>query len=256
MDEQNELDAVSEQLEEQSAEGSEGGQEKEPEFEIPEKYKGKPLKAVFEELEHANKNMGRYANELGELRKLSDELIKSQLRPQQEQPAPKEVDFFENPQEAIRRQIESNPEVQSAKQYAMQARQVQAKQQLQQMHPDYQQVMQDQGFAQWVSKSPVRKHLLQQADSQYDLMAADELLSTYKELRGVKAPQQQAVLSEPEKAARDKSLSAASVESSGTGESSKKILRRADILKLMMQPAKYREREQEIALAYAEGRVR
>jgi hypothetical protein len=111
MDEQNELDAVSEQLEEQSAEGSEGGQEKEPEFEIPEKYKGKPLKAVFEELEHANKNMGRYANELGELRKLSDELIKSQLRPQQEQPAPKEVDFFENPQEAIRRQIESNPEV-------------------------------------------------------------------------------------------------------------------------------------------------
>ncbi|MDH2692747.1 hypothetical protein, partial [Escherichia coli] len=71
-------------LKEQSAAGSEGEQAKEPEFEIPEKYKGKPLKAVFEELEHANKSMGRYANELGELRKLSDELIKSQLRPQQE----------------------------------------------------------------------------------------------------------------------------------------------------------------------------
>ena len=55
MDEQNELDAVSEQIEEQSAASNEGGQEKEPEFEIPEKYKGKPLKQVFEELEHANK---------------------------------------------------------------------------------------------------------------------------------------------------------------------------------------------------------
>ena len=40
MDEQNELDAVSEQIEEQSAASNEGEQAKEPEFEIPEKYKG------------------------------------------------------------------------------------------------------------------------------------------------------------------------------------------------------------------------
>jgi len=104
-------------------------------------------------------------------------------------------------------------------------------------------------------KSKVRTEMFRKANA-FDLDQADELLSTYKELRGVKAPQQQAVLSEPEKAARDKSLSAASVESSGTGESSKKILRRADILKLMMNPAKYREREAEIAQAYSEGRVR
>ena len=255
MDEQNEIDAVSEQIEEQSAEGSEGGQEKEPDFEIPEKYKGKPLKQVFEELEHANKSMGRYANELGELRKLSDELIKSQLRPQQEQPAPKEVDFFENPQEAIRRQIESNPEVLAAKQYAIQAQQAQAKAEFERRHPDAMQIVQDAGFGEWITKSKVRTEMFKKANA-FDLDQADELLSTYKELRGVRAPQQQTVLSEPEKVARDKSLSAASVESSGTGESSKKILRRADILKLMMNPAKYREREAEIAQAYSEGRVR
>ena len=256
MDEQNEIDAVSEQIEEeQSAASSEGGQEKEPEFEIPEKYKGKPLKQVFEELEHANKSMGRYANELGELRKLSDELIKSQLKPQQEQPAPKEVDFFENPQEAIRRQIESNPEVLAAKQYAIQAQQAQAKAEFARRHPDAGAIVQDKDFGEWIMKSKVRTEMFRKANA-FDLDQADELLSTYKELRGVKAPQQQAVLSEPEKAARDKSLSAASVESSGTGESSKKILRRADILKLMMNPAKYREREAEIAQAYSEGRVR
>jgi hypothetical protein len=255
MDEQNELDAVSEQLEEQSAEGSEGGQEKEPEFEIPEKYKGKPLKAVFEELEHANKNMGRYANELGELRKLSDELIKSQLRPQQEQPAPKEVDFFENPQEAIRRQIESNPKVVEAGERAEILRKIVAKAQFDRLHPDSGAIVSDPDFGAWIGKSKIRAELWQKAVD-YDVEAGNELLSTYKELRGVRALQQQAVLSEPEKAARDKSLSAASVESSGTGESSKKILRRADILKLMMNPAKYREREAEIAQAYSEGRVR
>lgn len=256
MDEQNELDAVSEQIEEeQSAAGSEGGQEKEPEFEIPEKYKGKPLKQVFEELEHANKSMGRYANELGELRKLSDELIKSQLRPQQEQPAPKEVDFFENPQEAIRRQIESNPKVVEAGERAEILRKIVAKAQFDRLHPDSGTIVSDPDFGAWIGKSKIRVDLWQKAVD-YDLEAGNELLSTYKELRGVKAPQQQAVLSEPEKAARDKSLQSASVESSGTGESSKKILRRADILKLMMNPAKYREREAEIAQAYSEGRVR
>lgn len=254
MDEQNELETVSEQIEEQSAEGSEGGQEKEPDFEIPEKYKGKPLKQVFEELEHANKSMGRYANELGELRKLSDELIKSQLRPQQEQPAPKEVDFFENPQEAIRRQIESNPKVVEAGERAEILRKIVAKAQFDRLHPDSGTIVSDPNFGAWIGKSKIRAELWQKAVD-YDVEAGNELLSTYKELRAVKAPQQ-AVLSEPEKAARDKSLQSASVESSGTGESSKKILRRADILKLMMNPAKYREREAEIAQAYSEGRVR
>lgn len=254
MDEQNELETVSEQIEEQSAEGSEGGQEKEPDFEIPEKYKGKPLKQVFEELEHANKSMGRYANELGELRKLSDELIKSHLKPQQEQPAPKEVDFFENPQEAIRRQIESNPKVVEAGERAEILRKIVAKAQFDRLHPDSGTIVSDPNFGAWIGKSKIRAELWQKAVD-YDVEAGNELLSTYKELRAVKAPQQ-AVLSEPEKAARDKSLQSASVESSGTGESSKKILRRADILKLMMNPAKYREREAEIAQAYSEGRVR
>ena len=246
----NELDAVSEQVEqEQSAESSESVEVKEPEFEVPEKYKGKSQKQIFDELEHANKSMGRYANELGELRKLTDELIKSQLKPKAEEP--KEVDFFENPQEAIRRQIEANPEVLAAKQYAIQARQAQARAEFERRHPDAMQIVQEQEFADWIKKSKVRTELFQKANA-YDLDAGDELLSTYKELKSVRT----AKLSEAEKQSRDKTLKAASVESSGTGESSKKILRRSDILKLMMNPAKYRDRQKEIEPAYAEGRVR
>lgn len=254
MDEQNELDAVADEIEAQSAEGGEGEPAKD-EYVVPEKYRDKPLKVVFEELEHANKSMGRYANELGELRKLTDELIKSQLKPSQEQPPVKEVDFFENPQEAIRRQIESNPEVQDAKKYAIMARQAQAKAEFERRHPDAMQVVQDKDFQEWVGKSRVRLELFQKANA-FDIDSGDELLNTYKELKAARAATQQTQLSDDEKSARDKTLRAASVDSGGTGESSKKIFKRADILKLMMNPAKYREREAEIARAYQEGRVR
>jgi hypothetical protein len=52
-------------------------------------------------------------------------------------------------------------------------------------------------------------------------------------------------------------LKAASVDVGGTGESSAKIYRRADLIRLMMtDPARYEERQPEIMKAYAEGRVR
>ena len=253
LDEVSELDAVTEELKEQSAESVESEvSEAKPEDEIPEKYRGKPLKQIVEELEHANKSMGRYANELGEVRRLADELIKSQLKPKEET---KEVDFFENPQEAIRKQIESNPEVLAAKNYAIQARQAQAKQALAQKHPDFGQIIQDKEFAQWVGSSNIRRRLFQEAEA-YNLEAADELFSTFKQLKGVR-PQQEVRIDPAEKAARQASLKSASVETSGSGESSKKIYRRADLINLRLRdPGKFARMQDEIDAAYRENRVK
>ena len=124
--------------------------------------------------------IGRQAQEVGEVRRLADELLKSQLTPKPEAETPKEVDFFENPQEAIRRAVESSPDVAAAKQYAQQAQRAQVKMQLQQLHPDMAQIVADQEFAQWVSGSPVRQQLMRQADQNFDLGAAHELLSTFR----------------------------------------------------------------------------
>jgi hypothetical protein len=247
-----EIDAVSEEMKEQSAESVEPQvSETKPDDEIPEKYRGKPLKQIVEELEHANKSMGRYANELGEVRRLADELIKSQLKPKEEI---KEVDFFENPQEAIRKQIESNPEVLAAKNYAVQARQQMAKQALAQKHPDFSQIVQDKEFADWVRSSKVRIKLFQEAES-YDLDAADELFSTFKQLKGVRP--QEVKVDPAEKAARQASLKSASVETSGSGESSKKIYRRADLINMKLSdPSKFERMQDEIDAAYREGRVK
>lgn len=222
------------------------------EYAFPEKYRGKSVEDVIKMHQEAEKVVGRTMNEVHEVRKLADELIKSQLTPKVVAEKPKEVDFFENPQEAIRQQIENHPRVQAAEQFAMQAQREQAKQRLGQLHPDAQQVIGDAEFQNWVKASPVRTRLFQQADN-YDLDSANELLSTYKELRGVRQKQVEAV----DNTVRDKALSAAAVETGGTGESSRKFFRRADLIRLKMRdPNKYEAMQDEIMAAYSEGRVK
>jgi hypothetical protein len=224
---------------------------------IPPEYRGLSQAELARKLKHSYREMGRQANELGEIRKLADELIKTQLKPtkvQEEQP--KEVDFFENPQEAINRAVASNPEVQAAKQFAVQAQQEMLKRKLQEIHPDVGQLMGDQEFGQWVMSSPYRQKLLKQADA-YDLEAANELFSTFKEIRAAKVRQTVAKTSEVEQSEREASLRSAAVDTGGSGEVTKKVYRRADLIRLKMRdPERYEAMNDEILQAYAEGRVR
>jgi putative ubiquitin-RnfH superfamily antitoxin RatB of RatAB toxin-antitoxin module len=120
-------------------------------------------------------------------------------------------------------------------------------------HPDFQQVVQDSGFTEWVKASPVRLSLYAKADGEYDFDSANELLSTYKQLKQVQTKQVAAV----DNTARQQSLKAASVDVGGTGESSKKIYRRADLIQLRMRdPDRYEALQPEIMAAYAEGRIK
>jgi hypothetical protein len=123
---------------------------------------------------------------------------------------------------------------------------------LNQAHPDMAQVVQDPEFRNWVQASKVRSKLFQQAD-EYDVEAADELLSTFKELRQVKQQRDVKV----DTVARDRSLRSAAVDTGGSGETSKKIYRRSDILKMMMHNrSEYDSRADEFSRAYSEGRVK
>lgn len=245
-----ELETVEQQVQQQPAE------ESKPNVNdvIPEKYRGKSLEDLVKMHQDTERNLSRQGNELGEIRKLADELLRSQLAASKpkEVEQPKEVDFFENPQEAINRAVETNPAVLEARQYAIQAKQAQAKQQLAQMHPDFQQIIADQEFAEWIGKSQVRQNLLRQADA-YDLAAANELLSTFKELRSVKQQQ----VTKVEDKAREATLKAAAVDTGGSGESGKKVYRRADLIRLRIRdPDRYDAMQHEIMAAYQEGRVR
>jgi hypothetical protein len=222
--------------------------------EIPEKYRSKSLEEVVRMHQEAEKYIGKQAQEVGEVRKLADELIKQNLSPKQ-QPVEEEpeVDFFENPQKAVQNTIDRHPDVVKARQAAVDFNKMQMQQKLTQQHPDFVQVANDQGFVDWVKQSPVRLGLYAKADGEFDYDSANELLSTYKELRGIKAKQ----TSDAGETQRKSNLKAASVDVGGSGESGKRVYRRADLIRLKMtDPDRYEALSGEIMQAYQDGRVK
>ena len=223
--------------------------------ELPEKYRDKSLDEIVRMHQEAEKLIGKQAQEVGEVRKLADELIKQNLgsRQQQTRQEEPEVDFFENPQKAIQRTVDNHPDVQAARQATLEMRRSQIQQRLAQEHPDFGEIARDQDFANWVKSSPVRIKIFEQADAGYDFDSANELLSTYKQLRSVKQKQ----TSDEGEVTRKQNLKAVGVDVGGSGESSKKVYRRADLIRLKMQdPDRYDALSQEIMTAYQEGRVR
>ena len=224
---------------------------------IPEKYAGKSLEEIVQMHQEAEKLIGRQAQEVGEVRKLADQLLKQQLSNKQPELPQKqeenELDFFEDPKTAIQKAVAQHPDVLAAKQAAMQLKQIQTQAALLKKHPDFTQVIQDPEFSGWVKASPIRLNMFAMADAQYDFAAADELISTFKQLKTVKAAQ----TVEAAKQARSTDMKAAAVDVSGTGESSKKVYRRADLIRLRMSdPDRYNALQDEIMAAYAEGRVK
>lgn len=237
---------------EDSVDAKETEQPEEPKDELPEKYQGKSVKEIIQMHQEAEKLLGRQSSEVGELRKAVDSFIYEQ---QEKLKAPKEpeVDFFDDPAQAVNQAIENHPKIKQAEEYTEQYRREATISKLQQKHPDYQTIIQDQNFADWIMASKVRQQLYVQADKGMDFDAADELLSTWKERN--QAIQQTV---EAEKAARKSEVKKASTGNvRGSGESSRKIYRRADIIKLMKEdPDRYASMSDEIMKAYSEGRVK
>lgn len=222
---------------------------------FPDKYKDKSLEDIVKMHQEAEKMIGRQAQEVHEVRSLADQLLKRQLETDKAptvESAP-EVDFFENPQDSIKRAIENNPAVLEAKQANLELKRMKTAQQLASKHPDFGTIANDTGFQEWVKASPIRLGLYAKADAEFDFSSADELLSTYKELKQVRNNNVQ----ETGKKQQAQALKAASVDTGGSGEVAKKVYRRADLIRLKMtDPDRYEMLQPEIMAAYAQGRVK
>jgi len=221
---------------------------------LPEKYREKSLEEVVRMHQEAEKLIGKQAQEVGEVRKLADELLKQNLGSKQQQvEVEPEIDFFENPQKAVQNTIDKHPDVLAARQAGMEFKRMQIQQKLAQDHPDYTQVVNDSEFQNWVKSSPIRLGLYAKADGEFDYDSANELLSTFKQLRGVRVKES----GQADNAARAKTMKAIEVDTGGSGESSKRVYRRVDLIRLKMQdPNRYDALSDEIMAAYAEKRVR
>ena len=232
--------------------------------ELPEKYRGKALDEIIKMHQEAEKLIGRQAQEVGEVRKLADSLLKQQLESKHDtQPSKaQEIDWFEDPERAVKQAVENNPVLKKMQEEQAKQAQLVALQTIEKAHPDFVSVAQSDDFQQWVTSSKIRTRLYEQA-SDYDVDSALELLDTYKSLRNIKQQQQETVkaadesLKKVDAETRSKNLKTAAVQQGGTGESTKPVYRRADLIRLRMQdPSRYESMAEEILQAYADGRVR
>jgi hypothetical protein len=230
-------------------------QEAQDEDAIPEKYQGKDIKDVVRMHQEAEKLLGKQSSEVGELRKIVDDFVKTQLEANNSpQEKDEEFDIFDDPDKYIEHKLANHPKIKEAEELSRSMKQAEIYNKLQANHPDFQEIIQDARFGEWVAASKVRTELYQRADQKFDYDSADELLSLWKERQNIVAE-----TGKMQEADRKRQLKAASTGSAkGSSErASRKIYRRADIIKLMQtDPNRYQDMAAEIRQAYAEGRVK
>lgn len=231
-------------------------EEQKESFELPDKYKDKPVEELVRMHQEAEKLLGRQGAEVGELRKAVDDLLKTKLDEfkggNEVEDQEEDFDFYENPKEAVNRTLEKSETIQQMKQMLAQQQQAEVLKMIENKYPDYRDTIQDQNFVEWIKASKVRTELLQRADK-YDLDAALELLGNWKELKGT-------VEKVKEVNEKDRKLQRKAASTGGGGSSepvSRKIYRRTDLVNLMRtNPRKYMANVEEYDRAYAEGRVK
>lgn len=228
----------------------------EQEDELPEKYRGKSPAELVRMHQEAEKAIGRKGSEVGELRKIVDEYIKSQSIETQAPPKPvteEPVDWFDDPDKALEQRLNNDPRLREIEADRIQTRREKNLAMLERKHPDYQEHLNDPQFAEWVMGSKVRTKMFLDADQKYDADSADELLSTWKERKQLASRTAEADRSSRKEATKAASNGGAS----GSGQPSRqKKFRRADVIKLInTDPERYAMMADEILLAYKEGRV-
>lgn len=229
----------------------------EPESTVPDKYQGKSIEEIVQMHQEAEKLVGRQSSEVGELRKIVDDFIKTKAEETKQEISPNndlddEVDFFDNPKEAVARAVAGSTEMKQMQELLAAQKQQEVLGKISAKHPDYMEVIQDPAFGEWVKSSTVRVELLQRADN-YDFNAADELLSVWSERKEVVNKAK-----EVNEQDRKQQRKAATTGGKGSGEPiSRKIYKRSDIVQLMISdPERYKANVDEFDRAYREGRVK
>ena len=224
---------------------------------LPDKYQGKSLEDIVKIHQEAEKLLGRQSSEVGELRKVVDDYISSQTQsaPQPQHVEPEDdIDYFTDHQAAVNRAIENHPKIREAEEYSSNYKKQSALAELNNKHPDMQDILGDPKFADWIKASKIRTQLFVAADQEYDADSADELFSLWKERKQV--VQQTANVEKQERKQQLKAANTGNARGSAEG-TRKKVYRRADIIKLMRtDPERYQSLSEEILTAYAEGRVK
>lgn len=226
-------------------------QERPDQVEIPAKFKSvEELSKAYTELES---HSGRQANDIGQLRKMTDQLLELKKTPAVPE-RPVDVDsLLDDPSTTINSVIDKNDRLLRIEQQLQQDSLAKARGRFEEKHPDWTDLVKDNDFQQWVNSSQIRQSMFVAADKQYNYDVGDELFTLYKEGRQAKA--QESKQNRDNRIKGD--LKDAATETGISGTKSTKIYKRADLVNLRVyNPEKWEANEDEFRQAYAEGRVR
>lgn len=231
---------------------------------IPAKYKGKTIEEVIKMHMSAEDLIRKHSDEVGFARRMAEEMAKRQetdngSRPKrsdadQDDPS---VEFFADPVNAVKKAVETHPDVVAARETAIETRKRQSLEQVTKAVGDPAKYFADPDFIEWVQANPYRAQTLRHADLNMDANAAIEVFETFnlhQEVKGKKRAEQKQELSDNNKQAKK----AAIVDGGSPGEkSSGPIYKRADLIRLQnTDPDRYERLMPQIIKAYADGRVR
>lgn len=235
------------------------------EAELPEKYRGKTAAEIAEMHRNAESELGRARNEIGQVRRLADELLginRAQaartegVNQSQRKPLTPD-DLLSNPEQAVtavvKAEADQREQAQGDRLSRLESELMLAR--FERKHPEYRSTMEDPKFVEWVQKSSLRGRLAQAAGAG-DYTAADELFTLYGEAQAVTQTTQRSSTDQARQAglARTGGQVAAGATNPNSG---KQIWSRTKLMEMRLNnPEEFERLQPEILRAYAEKRVR
>ena len=218
------------------------------------KYGNKSREELEKMLEETQSMVGAQSQEVKRARdeiaalKAADQYIAGQLA-QTAPEKPKELDYYGNPEEAIKQTISSDPKLAALEQRIQQQEAERKREKIAAAHPDWREVMDSADFGAFVQSDVLAKATLDQVTQNQNIDLAIELISRFK---NSKSKPTQEVRQEAVKAASTGSLSSSAEKPVG-----KKVLASA-LRELMKKDRKKYDslvRNGTIGLLYEQGRV-
>lgn len=219
----------------------------EKEFEFPGHHKRMTRAQLSEALTNIEREKSRQGNELGDLRKQVDELLKA---PAIERKPIEAEQLLESPDETIQSAISDNDKLKSLEARVTKYEADTVKSQFYQKHPDADELASSQEFQNYLNVQPLAAKAAAIAAQKNDYEILNDVMDSFKSFKGQ-------ALREESSQKREEQLHDARLESGSTGGSSKKVYNRNDLVQLRIRdPEKWAANEAVYMKAYAEGRVK
>ena len=212
---------------------------------IPDKFKDTSISEVIDSYNNLEREFGRRNNEVGEMRKTLDDILKQQLEGSTEETEEDEDAV------AVEKALAKSPTLRAVTDnLTVQARNA-ARGEFNKVHPTAEKVIGSKAFVKWVTDSGVRTEQFRGANAGYDYDVISEMLDTYTELASVRK--------EKASVKREGTMKALETPNANGGDSTaskRKVFKLSDLMKLRdTDPARYEKLGDTINKAYAEGRV-